>query len=186
MHERDGEIVAGLRAGRPRAFDEAYARYAAGIHGFLRRMSGRADVADDLLQDTFLALARGAPGLREDTDLAAFLYTVARNAFRSHRRWSLLDVGRFLSADRHEAADPRIEERIAATEDARRLEQAIERLPDDQREVLLLVTGEGLSCERVGAILQIPGATVRKRLSRARAALDAALVEKHGFSRKPA
>lgn len=171
-HER---WIRGLRAGDGAVFDEIHSAHAARLYGFLRRMTGRADVADDLLQDTFLSLARAAPTLRDDTDVGAYLFTIARNAYRTHRRWSLLDLARWFAAPHAETADPRFEERLDACEATRRLERELGALPDDQREAVLLVCVEGMSCDDAAAIVGVPAATLRKRLSRARAALDGAL-----------
>ena len=93
----DAEILAGLRRGEPAALGRAYAKYRARVYGFLLRLSGRRDVADDLLHDTWIKLARAAPGLREDTVLLSWLFTVARNEFMNYRRWSLLDLTRLFA-----------------------------------------------------------------------------------------
>src|ERR1700722_1447823 len=76
----------GPRPRPPRGFDLAYAAYGARVHAFLLRLSGRSDVADDLLQHTFLRLAERGPELRADSDLRAWLFTVARNAYLGQAR----------------------------------------------------------------------------------------------------
>jgi len=68
------------------------------IYSFLLRLCGRRDVADDLFQETWAKLATNAVRLREDSDLAAWLFTVARNVYRSHRRWTLLHLSRLVCA----------------------------------------------------------------------------------------
>ncbi|MCC6649325.1 MAG: RNA polymerase sigma factor, partial [Polyangiaceae bacterium] len=167
MRDEHERWVKGLRDGDGAVFDEIHARHAGRLYGFLRRMTGRADVADDLLQDTFLSLARAAPTLRDDTDVGAYLFTIARNAYRSHRRWSLLDVARWFAAPHPDTTDPRYEERMDATAATRRLERELAALADDQREAVLLVCVEGMSCDDAAAIAGVPAATLRKRLSRA-------------------
>src|SRR5205085_12165347 len=99
-------IIAGLRLCEAAAFDVLYTLYRARIHGFLLRLAGRRDVADDLFQETWLNAARAAPRLREDTRLAPWLFTIARNEWVSYRRWSMLDVSRLvtLGDDVHFAA----------------------------------------------------------------------------------
>ena len=80
------ELLDGLRRGDAAAFDRVYARYRDRIYRFLRRLTGGdRPLADDLFQETFLKLARHAFRLRDDTDLAAWLYTVARNEYRALR-----------------------------------------------------------------------------------------------------
>ena len=171
-------LIDGLRRGDRAAFATAYDRYRARIHGFLLRLSGRRDVAEDLFQEVWLKLARSAPRLREDTDLAAWLFTVARNEHVSYRRWSMLDVSRLValgdegSYASHERAPD------ALTDDARamhRLERALAALPAASREVLLLVGVEGFDQEQAAAMLGVRYDALRQRLARARAQLAVAL-----------
>jgi RNA polymerase sigma factor (sigma-70 family) len=171
----DAPLVAGLRRGDEASFAAVYARFRGPLFGFLRRVAGRGDVAEDLFQETWMALARAAPTLREDTDLAAWLFTVARNAFRSHARWARLDVSRWIALcdDLCPAPTPGPEAQAAQSRLVAAVEEALPRLPAAQREVLLLVGVEGLDQDRVAQILGITYAALRQRLARARAALAA-------------
>jgi RNA polymerase sigma factor (sigma-70 family) len=166
-------LVDALRRGEASAFDAVYARYRGRIHGFLLRLCGRRDVAEDLFQETFLKLARNAPRLDEDTDLAAWLFTVARNAWVSHRRWSMLDISRLviLEDDVLPAREPDPDARADAARDVERLERAIASLPAASREVLLLIGVEGFDQEQAAAMLGIKYDALRQRLARARAQL---------------
>ena len=167
-------LVDALRRGDAAAFDAVYARYRGRILGFLLRLSRRRDVAEDLFQETFCKLARNAPKLAEDTDLAAWLFRVARNAWVSHRRWAMLDISRLAAVDEDALpAGPAVDEG-ARSDAARRvaaLEQALASLPAGAREVLLLVGVEGLDQEQAAAVLGISYEALRQRLSRARAQL---------------
>jgi RNA polymerase sigma factor (sigma-70 family) len=176
------EWVSGLRSGDAAAFDAVYAHYHRRIYDFLHRLSGRRDLAEDLFQETFMRLARNATSLREDTDLGGWLFTVARNAYRSHRRWLLVDLGRTRGFEVEAAAGPeQLPEQII---DSRRrlaaLERALAQLPINEREVLLLVAVEGMEQEQAAQVLGIGYDALRKRLSRARALLQ----EKIGEPRK--
>lgn len=134
----------------------------------------------DLVQDTFVALARSATKLEPDTNLAAWLFTVARNAHRSHRRWAALDASRWVVLD-DDLAVPGggrgADESIDASRTRERTERAIFGLGEAHREVLLLVAVEGLSHEEAAKILGVTPDVTRQRLSRARAEL-AARIEK--------
>jgi RNA polymerase sigma-70 factor (ECF subfamily) len=167
-------LVAGLRRGETPAFDAVYAKYRARVHGFLLRLAGRRDVAEDLFQETWLKLARTAPRLAEDTDLAAWLFTVARNAWVSHRRWSMLDVSRLVALEDDALPTARstdAETRADAARSVERLEKALASLPPASREVLLLVGVEGFDQEQAAAMLGITYDALRQRLARARAQL---------------
>jgi len=167
-------LVDGLRRGDATAFDAVYARYRARILGFLLRLSRRRDVAEDLFQETFMKLARHAHRLEEDTDLAAWLFLVARNAWVSHRRWSTLDLSRLVAFE--DDALPALpasdgEARTDASRRVAQLEQALASLPPGSREVLLLVAVEGFEQDQAAKILGISYEALRQRLSRARAQL---------------
>jgi len=171
-------IVDGLRRGDSRAFTQAYDRYRGRIFGFLFRLSRRRDVAEDLFQETFIRLARSAPTLAEDTDLAAWLFTVARNLFVSHRRWSMLDLSRFVALGEdvgHASTRPLPDADAESARSMARLEQALASLPTASREILLLVGVEGFDQEQAASMLGIRYDAFRQRLSRARAQLATAL-----------
>jgi RNA polymerase sigma-70 factor (ECF subfamily) len=161
----DRDTLTLLRRRDPRGFDQAYAAYGARLYSFLCRLVGRSErhLADDLLQQTFLRLAEHGPELRADSDLRAWLYTVARNAFLGHVR-----------GQRHGGEHPHLEliADYSTDVEARLLlgdvEQALGQLRVDDRELLLLVGVEGLEPQAVARILGIDPVTLRKRLARAR------------------
>src|SRR3954470_23767187 len=86
MAAADAGLVDRLRRGERAAFRELHARFAQASFGFLLRLAGRRDVAEDLHQEVWFAIARHAARLAPDTDLAAWIFTVARNRFLSSRR----------------------------------------------------------------------------------------------------
>ena len=170
----DRELLSLLVQGDARGFDLAYARYAERIFGFLLRLTGSRAVAEDLFQHTFMRLAEAGPRLRVDSDLRAWLFTVARNACHSHAR-----------ATRSRGVDARIDvELVLAPESGAgpdsslalaELERALAGLGASDRELLLLFAVEGLSHAELAAVLDLDQVTVRKRVSRARARLADAL-----------
>jgi RNA polymerase sigma-70 factor, ECF subfamily len=167
--------VDGLRRGDVSAFDRVYAAYSGKLFSFLLRLSGRRETAEDLAQEAWVKLARAAPGLREDTRLGPFLFTIARNAFISHRRWAMLDLSRIVTMG-YEAMSSIASETTPEIEHERAhaialLEAALQRLPIASREVLLLVGVEGLEQEEVAKMLGLSYDALRQRLSRARAQL---------------
>jgi RNA polymerase sigma-70 factor (ECF subfamily) len=166
----DREAVALLRRRDPRGFDGAYAAYAGKIRGFLLRLGRDASLADDLLQHTFLRLAEQGPELRPDSDLRAWLFAVARNAYASHaRRAAPARDDAALEALASPAPD--VEARLLLGD----VEAALGRLRSDDREVLLLVGAEGLEQSAVATMLGVHPAALRQRLARARSRLLAEL-----------
>jgi RNA polymerase sigma-70 factor (ECF subfamily) len=174
-------LVIRLRRGEPRAFDEIYELLRARLWSFLARMTGRRDQADDLSQEVWLRLARTAPRLADDTRLAAWLFTVARNLYVSQWRSARVAqqlVGELLPPDPI-AAGPF--EAAASTQTAARVERAIAALPPTYREVLLLCGVEGLAPREAAVILGTSPEATRQRLSRARAMIEQALAEPLGY-----
>lgn len=179
---QESEWIVGLREGQPQAFLAVYQHYRVRIYSFLLRLSGRRDLADDLLQDTFVQLARHATRLPPETRLAPWLYTVARNRYLNQRRtaqarWEQLrtwfggqrePIEDVLAGPQHVASQRRA---IA------QIEQAIQTLAPPLREVILLVCIEELEQDQAAQILGIAPAALRKRLERGRSQLRALLNE---------
>lgn len=148
------------------------------LFSFLLRLSRRREVAEDLLEETWLRLVSHATRLRPDTRLAPWLFTVARNLYVSYQRSRLLE-------DTHASsliglwpcgltgASPF--ESTAANEMERQIEAALVSLPATYREVLLLVGVDGFRPAEAAAICGISPEAFRQRLSRARALLASKL-----------
>ena len=176
------ELVLALQRRDARALGLVFSRYQSRIYSFLLRLCGRADVADDLFQETLVQLARYADRLRPDTSLSAWLYTVARNRYRSYRRARLLHALRLdVFADQPVSDVGMIKkvrtplDEVLLTDEQRQVEQAIATLGEKFREVLLLVGVDGLTSEQAAQVLGITPVAVRQRLSRARGQLAEAL-----------
>lgn len=166
----DSEALALLRRRDPRGFDLAYSAYAGPLLGFLTRLSGRRDVAEDLVQHAFLRLAERGPELARDSDLRAWLYAVARNAYLSLVRRTPAELDESaLEALANPPAD--VEARLLLGD----VERALAALRFEDREVLLLVAVDGLERDAVARLLGIDAAALRQRLSRARSRLLAEL-----------
>jgi len=168
------EIVNRLRAGDPSAFDAVHAAFNARLFSFLVRLSRRRDVAEDLLEETWLRLVAHAGRLRPETRLGPWLFTVARNLHVSYCRSRLLEESHtagLIGLWPFEWPRPSPFEDTAATEMERRIESAIASLPSAYREVLLLVGIEGFLPAEAAAVCGITPEALRQRLSRARALL---------------
>jgi RNA polymerase sigma factor (sigma-70 family) len=174
-----GALVEALRRGDPDAFDQVYASYQPRIYAFLVRLTARPWLAEELLQETFFRLARHARRLEPESDLGAWLFAVARNLYRSHRRWAVLDEQRlrqlFGLGRGHGHWPLAADEEAESAEMLGRLEESLESLPLGAREVLLLCGVEGLEPRAAAAVLGLRPEALRQRLSRARAMLRAKL-----------
>jgi RNA polymerase sigma-70 factor (ECF subfamily) len=168
----DAEVI-GRSLGEPEAFGLIYDRHAATLLRFLGRRAG-AKVADGLVGELFrIAFERRKTFDASRASALPWLYGIGSNLLLKHRRGEarrLRASARLASAG--EAADRRAS---AAALDARllfpRVADAIEALPNDEREALLLFAWEELSYQDVAEALDRPIGTVRSRLNRARARL---------------
>ena len=171
-------LVAGLRRADTAAFDLVYELYRPRLFAFLLRLSRQRTVAEDLLDETWLRLVSHARLLRPDTRLAAWLFTVARNLYWTHRRSSQIReaaAAELLTLWPAAEGWPSPFDFAVTGELERRVERALATLPPLQREVLLLVAYEGLTPAEAAASCGITPEALRQRLLRARAALSEAL-----------
>lgn len=167
-------LVARLQAGDTAAFDEVHAELNTRLFSFLLRLSRRREVAEDLLEETWLRLVTHAKRLRPDTRLAPWLFTVARNLYVSYQRSRRLEDSHAASLIGLWPSGPATQspfEETATNETERRIEAALASLPADAREVLLLVGVEGFRPVDAAAVCGISPEALRQRLSRARALL---------------
>jgi RNA polymerase sigma-70 factor, ECF subfamily len=174
-------LVAQVRAGDTAAFDRVYAEFNARLFSFLARLSRSRDVAEDLLEETWLRFIDRAPKLRADTNLGPFLFTVARNLYVSYCRSRVMEdsqtvdmIGLWpLGTPRPSPFDS-----TAASETGRRIEAALADLPATYREALLLVAVEGMRPAEAAIVCGITPEAMRQRVSRARAAIARRLDER--------
>lgn len=136
------------------------------LRRYARALTRDLSSADDLVQDC-LTRALGKVHLwREGTDLRAWLFTILHNQHVNRVRRSVRE-GIAVSASDNEPALVTASTQMARIE-LRDLERALAELPEEQRQVVLLVGMEGLRYEAVAEILGVPVGTVRSRLSRGR------------------
>jgi RNA polymerase sigma-70 factor (ECF subfamily) len=175
------ELVKRLRQGDADAFDHVHAAFNTRLFTFLVRLSRRRDVAEDLLEETWLRLVKHASRLQPDTRLGPWLFTVARNLHVSYIRSRMLEdsataslIGLWpVDVDRTSPF-----EAAAASELERRIERALASMPSTSREVLLLVGVAGLDHSDAADICGITPEALRQRLHRARELLSKTLEQK--------
>jgi RNA polymerase sigma-70 factor (ECF subfamily) len=178
--ERELELVTGLRAGDPVAFDAVHNAFNARLYNFLARLAGSRDVAEDLLEETWLRLVRHARRLQPDTRLGPWLFAVARHLHVSYRRSRTLEdshAAGLLGLWPSGSPRPSPLETAEASEAERRIATALASLPAAYREALLLVGVEGLRPAEAAAVCGVTAEAMRQRLSRARASLARRLAE---------
>ncbi len=166
------------RRGDPDAFPALVAAFRAPVFGYLTRCGVSAADRDDLFQEVFLRVHRAA-GPDGTSDLptgpvAPWLFTIAVNLVRSHFRKAGVRKIMTLDADAgsHTAASTTAPDRaLESRRDLAWLEAAMQKLPLEQREALVLSSIDGLELAEIAAALEVPVDTVKTRVRRARLAL---------------
>lgn len=181
MELTDVAAMEALSQGNISALGVLYDRYQESITTFVRRATNDASDVEDLVHATFMTAARAALNFDGRQSCRPWLVGIAaRLVYRRRRgmaRWArALRELTFRESDRH--TDPNRE--LTARDQMSRLSQALERLSESKRVVLLLAEGEGLSSERIANTLEIPIGTVWTRLHHARRDLRRLLEREEG------
>ena len=164
----DDRLVEQVRRGNDAAFEAVYDRHHRGILAFCRHMLGSQEEAEDAVQQSFAA---AYTDLRKDDRairLKAWLYTIARN-----RCLSILRARREQPAelDDEKLATAGLVESVQQRAELRELLHDLGRLPDDQREALVLFEIGDLSHKEIGDVLGVPAVKVKALVFQARSAL---------------
>ena len=161
-------LTESLAAGDPDAFAALYDRLAFRLLGAARTMTGSSADAEDVVQDLFVALARGRARLAAVADLEAYVFTMLRNAIRRRGRRAAIDRRAVLAI-----AEDRRDTGAHATAAAELLDDelaaAVAALPEAQREVVALKIDAGLTFAEIAAVT---GTSLNTAASRYRYALE--------------
>ena len=163
----DGALVARIARGDPTALGTLYDRHGRTVFGALYRMLGAPEPAEEVVQDAFHAVWRGAGTYRADRgSVRTWLLAIARNAAIDWRRTKGRRTDREAAID--EAAELveeiRVDDRVIASLRAERVRAAVASLPDEQRVVLSLAFWSGLSQSEIASRTRTPLGTVKSRV----------------------
>lgn len=154
-------LVLRCQTGDEAAYAELIERCGPRLRYFVRKRLGHADAVDDVLQEVWIDVFRQLPRLNDVGAFAAWIYRIARGK-------AVLDVRRngdcrHALQDADEIAAPEAEPEFSA-DDAARIHIALDELPAEQREVLVLRFMEAMSYEDIGQVIGRPVGTVRSRI----------------------
>lgn len=173
---QEAELVARVRAGDRRAFEELVITYQHRVFGVAARMLGNRAEAEEIAQETFLRAHRALPEFRGEARLSTWLPAIASrlclNRLASPDRRLARDDDALAAAPSHE---PDAATALERSELDTALRDAIAALPEERRIVVILRDIEGLSYEEIAEALAVQPGTVRSRLHRARMDLKAKL-----------
>lgn len=170
----DEELMMRYREGDLRAFEELYGRHRHGLYRFISWRSPREDWVDEIVQDSWANLHHARGRYRPDATFRTYLYQIARNRLldlvRQHQDLLACELG--TGTDGRDmfdgladgAHDGTPEAALEHKQQASRLQRAINSLPPDQKEALVLQQFSGMSLEEISMVVVAPLETVKSRL----------------------
>jgi RNA polymerase sigma-70 factor, ECF subfamily len=170
-----------LQAGHDAALNDLMERHATPVFHFLCRMVGNEDDANDLAQETFVRVFKSAKSFRAGEKFSTWLFTIAANLARNHFRWRSRHPHVSLEAENPKteqsigsalpANSPAPNEIALAEERAAAVRLAVQKLPEDLREAVVLCEWEECSVAVAANILEATPKAIESRLYRARGIL---------------
>ena len=175
VYPGDDELMQAYVAGDGGAFGALFLRHSASVYNFARAMLGSDAPAEDALQETFLAVARSAHVYEPRRRFRTWLMRIARNKClnamehcrRQRRQVASLTVEELDPPD----AGPDAPSALVARERMAALRQAVERLPERQREAIVLFAYEDMSYREIARVLDVSVGNVKTLIHRGRARL---------------
>lgn len=169
----DREVIEACRRGEREAFRALFETYQDRVYSIALRYSGDRAEALDIAQETFLKLLSTIQDFRGEAGFETWLYRIVVNRCLDHRRRGRRVVGFFeevLTVFR--GSDESALEGLLRTERQEHIKRMVGKLPPEQRMVVVLRYTEGLSYDRIAAILGCSQGTVASRLNRAHRTLE--------------
>ena len=171
MGRSDEELVEACQAGEASAFDVLVARWEDRIRGAVFRFLGSEEEARDVAQEAFLKAYRALGGFKREARFSSWLYQIATNLCRDRLRRRKTRATVSLEAMEETGpvmveTRPGAHERLLERDLAQAVRRAIDTLPEEQREVVLLKEYQELTFLEIAQALDVPVSTVKTRLYR--------------------
>jgi len=178
LKPQDSALMLRYRDGDVSAFELLYRRHNDALYRYLLRLCRNPAAAEDVFQEVWGKIIKTRDNYRPTAKFTTFLYHVAYNCFIDHvrrnkRHANPVDIEPDSQPDSGEQPDTLTERSLAR----RRLETALETLPDEQRDVFLLHEEAGLSLDQIASITDCKHETAKSRLRYAVRKLRAAIDE---------
>ena len=168
MHE-DRELATRAARGDMAAFEALYRRHSSRVHAICLRLTADRMSAEEAVQDVFVRLWERLGSFRGESAFSSWLHRLAINTVLQTMRSTRRREARVATSDDAALEDAPI--RALAVEERIDLEDAIARLPQQVRMVVVLHDIEGFSHEEIAVMTGVPPGTIRSQLSRARKTL---------------
>jgi RNA polymerase sigma-70 factor (ECF subfamily) len=174
----DNELVQLARKGDGGAIRTLYQRHARRVFAVVRRVAGDDTLAEDWAQEAWVRVIRALPTFRGESQFSTWLHRIAVNSALHGRRSRERKAGRETVMDDSYAARPAGGDALLKL----KLQQAMDRLPEGMRKVLVLHDVEGYTHEEIGELLGVNPGTCKSQLFKARAKMRALLSPAREFA----
>ena len=191
----DETLMLRYQQGDRAAFSILVRRHQQPLYNFALRQVRVPQVAEDVVQETFVRVVQNAADFKHEARFTTWVYTITRNLCidqlrkRALRKHPSLDESRGEEGDGptlgEQTADPRasVEREATGTELKERIARAVDKLPDEQREVFLMREIANLPFKEIAEITGVPENTVKSRMRYALERLQEALAEYEDYAR---
>jgi RNA polymerase sigma-70 factor, ECF subfamily len=195
MDPSDESLMLRYQQGDRACFAQLVRRHQMPLFNFALRQVRVPQVAEDVVQETFVRVVQNAPDFKHEARFTTWVYTITRNLCIDHLRKRALRKHPSLDESRGEegdgptlgelTADPRasVEREATGTELKERIARAVDTLPDEQREVFLMREIANLPFKEIAEITGVPENTVKSRMRYALERLQGALAEYEDYAR---
>ena len=165
MAEIDRSVIQALRRGEEQAYALVIDELQGPVYRFCLRLSRDSGTAEDLTQETFLAVWQGIMSFKERSRFKTWVFGIAYRQFLRHKDKRVVETVEMVESDLSDPSD--LSELVEESQERARLRRAVYGLPDPYREVVCLVSFEGLSYRESAEVLGIPTGTVKSRMNSA-------------------
>jgi RNA polymerase sigma-70 factor (ECF subfamily) len=176
LEQADEDLMVMYQQGEVRAFEILLGRHRKSVYNFILRFVGDKETAEDLLQETFMRVIKGADAYKRQAKFTTWLYTIARNLCvdqtrrRKHRRHASLDAPMDASDDSGSLMDVIAGSEMASDRKSvnkelfATMQRAIAALSEEQREVFLMREFLDLPFKQIADVVGVPENTVKSRM----------------------
>jgi RNA polymerase sigma-70 factor (ECF subfamily) len=176
LDQADEDLMVMYQQGEVRAFEILLGRHRKSVFNFILRFVGDKETAEDLLQETFMRVIKGADAYKRQAKFTTWLYTIARNLCvdqtrrRKHRRHASLDAPMDSSEDSGSLMDVIASNEMASDRKSvnkelfATMQRAIAGLSEEQREVFLMREFLDLPFKQIAEVVGVPENTVKSRM----------------------
>ena len=178
--------IARAKKGDAEAFELLVSTYETSVYRLALRMCGNTHDAEEVAQEAFVAAWKGLPSFRGESKFSSWLYQLTTNAAIDFLRREKRHRGATPIEDEVDLAAPGTPQQAAEESEVRQaLQQALDALSPEHRQIFLLRQMRQLSYEEIGRLLGLESGTVKSRLSRAKKQLREILTKKGNLFAPP-